>query len=194
MKLIKLSSDHYIIVDDSEIKEGDWIYNAEREPSILKCVGKGSLRGWQKITHFTEPLERYVNIRTQEDRDNGLLPSVLMVKQDAFTLLSLSEVKELLGEVDVEKKAYDTAFKFIGTNFEQVEYLKSLILEFYNQAFEDNKDRKYTEEDMRKMFDIGEGLSSFNDGDDNKFRHALSLVQPHTSWDVEFVNSKLKLK
>jgi hypothetical protein len=37
------------ITSDEEIKEGDWIFNEELEPSILKCSGKGSLRGWNKI-------------------------------------------------------------------------------------------------------------------------------------------------
>ena len=29
MKLVKITDSHYVIVDDSEIEEGDWIYNAE---------------------------------------------------------------------------------------------------------------------------------------------------------------------
>jgi hypothetical protein len=43
------TQNYLLVVDDSEIKEGDWIYNKEREPSILQCMGKGSLRGWSKI-------------------------------------------------------------------------------------------------------------------------------------------------
>jgi hypothetical protein len=43
------TENYLLVVDDSEIKAGDWIYNKEREPSILQCMGKGSLRGWSKI-------------------------------------------------------------------------------------------------------------------------------------------------
>jgi len=42
------------ITSDEEIKEGDWIFNEELEPSVLKCSGKGSLRGWNKIILTTD--------------------------------------------------------------------------------------------------------------------------------------------
>lgn len=38
-KLIKVSDDHYIIVDDSEIKEGDWFWTPIKR-SIEQCVKK----------------------------------------------------------------------------------------------------------------------------------------------------------
>jgi hypothetical protein len=42
------------ITSDEEIKEGDWLFNEEREPSVIKCIGKGSLRGWKKIILTTD--------------------------------------------------------------------------------------------------------------------------------------------
>ena len=42
------------ITNDKEIKEGDWIFNEELEPSVLKCSGQGSLRGWNKIILTTD--------------------------------------------------------------------------------------------------------------------------------------------
>jgi hypothetical protein len=42
------------IISNEEIKEGDWIFNEELEPSVLKCSGKGSLRGWNKIILTTD--------------------------------------------------------------------------------------------------------------------------------------------
>jgi hypothetical protein len=42
------------ITSDEEIKEGDWIYNEEREPSVIQCIGKGSLRGCKKIILTTD--------------------------------------------------------------------------------------------------------------------------------------------
>jgi hypothetical protein len=42
------------ITSDLEIKEGDWIFNEELEPSVLKCSGQGSLRGWNKIILTTD--------------------------------------------------------------------------------------------------------------------------------------------
>lgn len=69
VKVIKISEIHYIIVDDSEIKEGDWFYN---EPTnyvgqALRKEGKfwvcNNIEGFhllsaaKKITHSTQPLE-----------------------------------------------------------------------------------------------------------------------------------------
>ena len=45
---------HIYITSNEEIKEGDWIFNEEREPSVLQCIGQGSLRGWNKIILTTD--------------------------------------------------------------------------------------------------------------------------------------------
>lgn len=58
MKLIKINTDHYIIVDNSEIKEGDYHFDFDKNEidtwkgnlysNRLKC---------KKITHSTQPFE-----------------------------------------------------------------------------------------------------------------------------------------
>lgn len=58
MKLIKLNEEHYVIVDDSEIKEGDWfLNNIQREVYCNNIpnynVDKDYLK---KITHSTQLL------------------------------------------------------------------------------------------------------------------------------------------
>ena len=85
MKLIKINTDHYVVVDDSQIKDGDWYYDFIYN-KIDKCnlyIGKHDT--CKKITHSTQPL----GISWQQE----------------VIELSLQEVKELIGEVDVEKKA-----------------------------------------------------------------------------------------
>ena len=190
--LIKISSDQYIVVDDSEIKEGDYYlftWGGEQEIQIFSNEQYADrenhnhlyTNACKKITHSTEPLEDYT-------RADGKKIKVYV----GINPLNLFEVKELIGEVDVEKK--------IKEWYNQTKYDSSFIADpqsykaGYNQALEDNKDRKYTEEDLRKMFDISEGLSSFNDTDDNKFKYALNHIQPKTEWEVEIVDGKLKLK
>jgi hypothetical protein len=54
MKEMGDSYQHIYITSDEEIKEGDWIFNEEREPSVLQCIGQGSLRGWNKIILTTD--------------------------------------------------------------------------------------------------------------------------------------------
>lgn len=85
MKLIKINTDYYIIVDDSEIKEGNWLYSfdngiiVQASRSSADIINSKSLngRGYAKITHSTKvAIEDYWNVIE----------------------LPLSEVKELIGE------------------------------------------------------------------------------------------------
>lgn len=87
MKLIKINKDHYIVVDDSEIKKGDYFYSIRNliEKAIINYPS-GEHIG--KITHSTQPLESIVT-------ENSF---------KRYEFIPLQEVKELIGEVDVEKK------------------------------------------------------------------------------------------
>lgn len=99
-----------------------------------------------------------------------------------------SQAKELIGVVDVEKKVNDILKGFVITKDERKYF------EFgYNQALEDNKEKKYTEEDMRKAYYQGHksGLGSENG---LTFEHTIQSLQPQTEWEVEFVDDKLRLK
>lgn len=49
-----LINQNIYITNSEEVKEGDWIFNEEREPSVLQCIGQGSLRGWNKIILTTD--------------------------------------------------------------------------------------------------------------------------------------------
>lgn len=80
-------------MDDSEIKEGDWFYGPATKEALYASKSMLSWnsdttqehKGWKKITHSTQPL-------------NG------NPHYAEYGMLSLQEVKELIGEVDVEKK------------------------------------------------------------------------------------------
>ena len=84
MKLVKLADDHYIIVDDSEIKEGDWVVTKENTVHQVDYVDAYTkINDWKKITHST-------------------FSSVIdLYKPNTPLILNLSEVKNLLGEVGV---------------------------------------------------------------------------------------------
>lgn len=196
MKLIKLNPDHYVVVDDSEIKKGDWIYNAEREPSILECVGKGSLRGWQKITHSTQPIDCACSNRGYKLDTNCAERNRCF---DKVQYLPLQEVKALIGEVDIWQK-----FKEIDGSCQKGEYEHWLFESGYNQALEDNKEKKYTEEDLRKIFYVGVQLGINQElytqlgkplqNEEEVLDRTIKSLQPKTEWEVEFVDGKLKLK
>lgn len=96
-----IKTDNYLlIVSDEVIKDGDWIYNEEREPSILKCIGKGSLRGWAKIIAHI-PLN---NSPILEGVD--LLPPL----EDEVEKLSADYTEEWCGKRKVDVYIHD-AFK-----------------------------------------------------------------------------------
>ena len=123
----------------------------------------------------------------------------------------LSEVKELLGEVDVEKKAlelyellnkeyFSTGQKaqLPQTNKERQAICDGFILG-YNQCLEDNKEKKYTEEDLSKAIIKawyqgakqsyeGKTYCSTDDRDE-----IIQSLQPKAEWEVEFIDGKLKL-
>ena len=87
MKLIKINTDHYVLVDDSEIKYKDWYLddtNQIRMCVVLDTDYWKSRKEYKKITHSTQPLESIVT-------ENSF---------KSYEFISLQEVKELIGEVD----------------------------------------------------------------------------------------------
>lgn len=108
MKLKKLSEDHYIVVDDSEIKEGDYctthlniidVGKIHNSYTIFNPQNKEHLdllKSCKKITHSTQPLG-FLN-------EVGLTTANLKPDWTNVEYLPLSEVKELLCVVDAKKK------------------------------------------------------------------------------------------
>ena len=178
MKLIKLSDDHYIVVDDSEIKEGDWYYDTNDKESLMPIYQRSQdpkfYSGCKKITHST-------NIDWHE-----------------VYYIPLSEAKSLIGELVAEKRADDYGFQvpYDGSNsFYDKEKIKH-YLAGYNQALEDNKEKKYTEDDLRKAIDIAQ-KESWDEGGylgkEHEPDEIIQTLQPKTEWDVEFVDGRLTL-
>ena len=202
MKLIKLSDTHYIVVDDSEIKEGSkfahyWYKDEfsntieDKTKIIISTATKdtNSKRNRNsyigKITHSTQPL--YTN-------------DFWAIKE-----LKLSEVKEAINGYSVEKMADEYSY------FERKSKWGNIVRNAYVQGFNTHKelvkDKLFTVEDMRRAFlsgisITGEGYNAeYSDGNNpdietefgesaNKF---IQLLLPKTEWDVEF-NEQGKLK
>ena len=176
-KLIKINTDHYVVVDDSEIKEGDWYLTFQNNEVIgepRKCEDSSySFIHCKKITHSTQPLDTII----LKNRDHS--QSVGHYYGDGGQL-SLQEVKELVGEVDVEKKVKEYYEKDTTLNN------PSSFKAGYTQALEDNKDKKYTEEDVISIVEKSRetGLTA---------EYLMLTLQPKTEWEVEIVDGKLKL-
>jgi len=162
MKLIKLTDDHYVVVDETIQPVNGYYYD-----SFIKAIRNTSAAEygeashcWQ-ITHSTQPMPHGA---VREGQITGV------------TAISLQEVKEIIGEMDVEKKVKEYYEKDTTLNN------PSSFKAGYNQALKDNKEKKYTEDDL---------FSAFNAGVDCEFGGAPSFdiwvksIQPKTEWEVE---------
>lgn len=167
-KLINITDDHYVVVDDSKIEVDDWYVDDAKQ--IRKSVVSDEAhwqhrqynREYMKITHSTRPFG------------------------GSATAISLYEVKELIGEVDLEILAANLANPNVckTTNW----------IEGYNQALEDNKEKKYTEEDLKFMFEVGYRKNNLIESTFEDAVKFIQSLQPKTEWEVEMVDGKLKLK
>lgn len=211
-KLIKLTDDHYVVVDDSEIKSKDMVLLPSKQiqymsdTDILDYLQSESL-ATKKITHSTQPLGVKPitdKVVIQEDKAGKPLMSAQYVELDMSCTvkpLSLQEVKELIGEVDVEKKVRNEMgipdYILINSMSPSMQGSLEFGINCYNQCLEDNKDKKYTEEDLRKAIEFGYDLRNnhkpINSGID-WVKILTQSLQPKTEWEVEIVDGKLKLK
>lgn len=191
MKLIKLSADHYVLTDDSEIRieniVAEKLLTGKYELFDIHTLNDIDKVRQKKIMRSTQPIEyEVVDVTPTGD---AITDCVYRKIQS----LSLSEVKELLGVVDVEKKALEINPVELDEDWDKNKQYRDEWISGYNQALEDNKERKYTEEDMRKSYYQGHksGLGSENG---LTFEHTIQSLLPKTEWEVEFVEGKLKLK
>lgn len=191
MKLIKLSADHYVLTDDSEIRieniVAEKLLTGKYELFDIHTLNDIDKVRQKKIMRSTQPIEyEVVDVTPTGD---AITDCVYRKIQS----LSLSEVKELLGVVDVEKKALEINPVELDEDWDKNKQYRDEWISGYNQALEDNKERKYTEEDMRKAYYQGHksGLGSENG---LTFEHTIQSLLPKTEWEVEFVEGKLKLK
>ena len=157
MKLIKLSESHYIIVDDSEIKIGDYAIHNNKEyrekynELPILCTESNCLsiqEHWNKVTHSTKKLEYHqVDPKLIDDGIEGWV-------FDKIKPLNINEIEELIYGYSVEKMAEKEC---IGNQ------AKRGFNKGFQAAMEINKDKLFTIEDMRKAINI-----SFRRGNERK--------------------------
>jgi hypothetical protein len=100
MELIKIDTDHFVVVDDSEIREGDWYIDDTKSirQSITSDQSYWSKRKeYKKITNSTQPFNCNCSNKGYRLDTNCAERNHCF---DKIQYLSLQEVKELIGEVD----------------------------------------------------------------------------------------------
>lgn len=120
---------------------------------------------------------------------------IVVDNKEAHTIPT-SEAKEFLGVVDVEKSMWyerNLQNPYPSDSPSNTGFKKGFELG-YNQALEDNKEKKYAEEDMRKAMRFGSMRNKLTISElESSFQQLIQSIQP-TEWEVEMVDGKLKLK
>jgi hypothetical protein len=187
-KLIKLSDTHYIVVDDSEIKEGDlyvcWttINNIPSNHEISNkslhsfCIGADN---YKKITHSTQPLEDYGNPKLNDSTKTWL----------TINYLDLKKLEEAIYGYSVEKLA-EAHFHKAYTNYKvrQHGYITG-----FNAHKELVKDKLFTIEDMERAIEMArEGIvvRKISEWETEKEfdytdQQIIQTLLPKTEWDIE---------
>ena len=203
MELIKINPDHYVIVDDSKIKIDDFYID---DSNTVRCAITEVESYWthrkhyKKVTHSTKPLED-VTVLVRPDGSDVSETIFDKVKE-----ISLSKVKKLIGEVDMEElelkyhkklmERREIAKNFRGqvagnhpdmfTSREMLSMMEGFT-DGYTQALDDNKDKKYTDDDViaivKKSRETGLSAEYI----------IISDYQPKSHWEVEFIDGELKL-
>ena len=204
MKLIKINTDHYIVVDNSlDFSETDYYWD-DKQKEIRTGSNNHVTGGYKiKITHSTQPLEIiYTPGLTMTNPPIGFIN---------IMELSLEEVKELIGEIDVEKQAKENYVEPLNKQGEKRAQLvgngglfgfnkfKKAFKKGYTQALEDNNEKKYTEAQLIWAIQEAYGHGQNDEFDDlNKVEKSIIVItnylQPKTEWEVEIINGKLTLK
>ena len=193
MELIKINTDHYIIVNDSKIEDNDWMQRNDEHPvQAVPNFWWDFKDRYRKVTHSTKEIGSNVGSR--------YTPSNVKY-------LSLGDVKKITGEVDMKElelkyhqqliQRREVARNFRGqvagnhpdmfTSREMLSMMEGFT-DGYTQALDDNKDKKYTDDDViaivKKSRETGLSAEYI----------IISDYQPKSHWEVEFVDGKLKLK
>lgn len=214
-KLIKIKNEkHYIIVDDSQIKEGDFMYDVDGDIGIAIGKDKSEWEGNRKITHSVKPLEevcctpnnqikRYIDCKGCDKKQLGF---------NKIKPLFIQEVEELLSGYSVEKMVDDRypsdINDFTDNGFDKKEIVRIAFCDGFNAHKELVKDKLFTMEDMKKLFattlqnapSTESHTRMISDKEyrnfvmDKLFSELIKPMIPKTEWDVQFINDKLTLK
>lgn len=160
-KLIKLSDTHYVVVDDSEIKEGDFVIDKHKNiyQQLTDKVFE-QFTGSKKISHSTQPL----GIGWQQE----------------VIELSLSEVEEIIYRGSAENMAQRWA---TSVTTRSTDYWRTLVegyVEGFNAHRELVKDKLFTVNDLRKA------IASAWSSDNKTMGEIIQSLLPKTEWDIKF--------
>lgn len=193
-KLLKLSENHYIIVDDSKKGQRGYNYNfGLSKVDKLEYDYESHSTEWnvcRLITHSTQPLETVKTVTGDKLVFYKIKP------------LSLSEVQELIYGYSVKEMREDaTNLRILKrkTPSQTARQYFDGYVEGFNAHKELMKDKLFTVDDMINCFNAARQTSGMNQRNQlgKKYQKPMDYIQlliPKTEWQVEFdEQGKLKL-
>ena len=205
-KLIKLNDQHYIIVDDSEIKKG-WVTNGVEcflRESMPEYSDEYANRYWKNITHSTQPLGTPLLFTNAFESElslsiNGL--NETFIENWGCKKLSLSEVEEAINGYSVEKMAddYVKSQPLRNRSLTNDGWNATGFVNGFKAHQELTKDKLFTKKDMinslkelskqlflKKEFSLSDSIE--------KSSKIIQSLHPKTEWDITIdEQGKLKL-
>ena len=187
-KLIKLSEEHYIVVDDSEIKENDWYYYPSHK------VGAG-IKQFNIKEHFKEePCITLANLKAKKIT-HSTLPLSDKPHYAEYGMLALSECEELTQGYSIDRIYADYC--------ENYPYEDYLVFGLFEDGFKAHqklvKDKLFAVEDIEKAVELARKKDEYKfDGKPTDYIHTeIEIIQsllPKTEWRIEIdENNKMKL-
>ena len=193
-KLIKISEEHYVVVDDSKIKNDNWAllnYPSGKEIVLMTedvpfknatCINsenKFHHCGHKKITHS------------------------FGIELDGIKKRPLSEVEKLIYGYSVEEMTKNAYSKHSVKNDrlsldEQIQRTGGFNVG-YKEGFsaykELTKDKLFTIEDMKESFLKGINFAHKPHPKDMELeKEFIESLVPQIEWDIEIINGKIRLK
>jgi hypothetical protein len=155
MKIIHINADHYIIVDDSEIKEGDYFINESKtiEVGASHYNYKTLSPECKKITYSTKRLGG------NDDFEFGADNTYPGTNVKSITL---EQVLEMEYFQQLEKRR-EVAKNFKGQvagrhpdmfTSSEMQHMIAGYMDGYNKALENNRDKKWTDADVIRIVEI----------------------------------------
>lgn len=135
MKLIKLNEEHYVIVDDSEIKEGDFVVALDTNVAFqatARDVEKPIIQfkqHYKKITHSTRSLKGVKNISVSE-------VFVFTPEQlNEYTQTVIKQALETASEKAYHIAKYESTHPLGGSRIAEVWVSKQSITDTFEETF-----------------------------------------------------------
>ena len=163
MKKELIKTDNYLlVVDDSEIKRGDWVYNQ---------VSKEMYRFNENLVNYEKKVIAHLPIN------------------DSADLKGVPLLPPLEQEDDVEKLA-EEEYPIIPNTSPNVNWDRANKQEGFERGYNKAREKyKFTEEDMRQAFRSGFIYSNLHEVNENSYIQSLSQPKSPTHFEFEMEDS-----